>query len=739
MTGAAAPEGSVIGSTCDTYIQSSNGAIWTKLSGTATNSNWRVGFPVSAQGLGNFVLTGAINSPTYVSQLTGWKIDGQGNGDLRYLYIDELHAKTFVADLEQALAGSQIISKSVTTLALTFTCPDFSAASTLTVDDLPGVPQGEVFQVNDYVLIRNFSRTNNSLDISECIGFVTQPLTPNTGRQSWVFTRAAVGQGGAMIAFATVAPKTLVLDMGISGNGYAETNAIDGAFAQNSPYSQTVTWTGTPSSGNKTVRTRTGNLLGITGVVGEYGLYAAGPTPIGGSPQSSLIASSAIFKALNLDISLYSGITETIRLDHAVPSLAIGSAVPVSFSSGTGIWMGRDSTDGFYKFRAGDPKGNRVQWNGTALQIFGDGGGVTNINGSNIQTGTISADKGTFGSGLNLVRNADCGVTVEDWTPYTNTGLPQLQAVSFPPWNLNGAGCLFTYTGAPAVGTISGVIDAITFPVVVGNKYEASVYLGVQRTGLTTAGIQWQNTVGAVVGTSFGTNCSNGFPGGVSLSAYCRSVVLANAPTGAVNATIFLQTVHTGEATPYVFYVHAFFGEATANQSEASPWGPAGITIITGGVIQTNTITANKINVNSLSAISANLGTVTVGTLNGVTLNGVTINGTVINAGTLNSPNIVIGAGGSLTAGPVTLNSGGMSAPNLSSISANLGSVTAGSINIGGGAFQVQANGITHVDLLSNNSISVSGTISNGPLGGGGTQYVCVGNLGNFFAAASCP
>ena len=64
-----------------------------------------------------------IKTANYASQTTGWSITYDGAGDFRYLYADEMHVKVFIADLEQALAGGQIISKSVAQLSYPFTAP----------------------------------------------------------------------------------------------------------------------------------------------------------------------------------------------------------------------------------------------------------------------------------------------------------------------------------------------------------------------------------------------------------------------------------------------------------------------------------------------------------------------------------------------------------------------------------------------------------------------------------------
>ncbi len=75
-------------------------------------------------------LTGGIGSTDYASQATAWWVTDAGGADFRYLFVDEMHAKRFIADLEQALAGGQIISKSVAVVALAFTCPTAGTAST---------------------------------------------------------------------------------------------------------------------------------------------------------------------------------------------------------------------------------------------------------------------------------------------------------------------------------------------------------------------------------------------------------------------------------------------------------------------------------------------------------------------------------------------------------------------------------------------------------------------------------
>lgn len=198
----------------------------------------------------------------YVSQTTSWGITDVGAADFRYLFTDELHARSFIADLEQALAGLQIITKSVAILQSDFTCPAAAGTATLSIEDLPGAADMQVFDANDWVAVRSFSRAAQTLTIGDCVGQVSAPNTTPSGYQTWTFTRGSGGSAGSMTASTVVARGTVVLDYGVSGAGYYEVNAVDGVDGANSPYSQVVTWATAPVAANRTVRTRIGNLNG---------------------------------------------------------------------------------------------------------------------------------------------------------------------------------------------------------------------------------------------------------------------------------------------------------------------------------------------------------------------------------------------------------------------------------------------------------------------------------------------
>lgn len=714
-SGSGSPEGAVVGSVCDMYVNTANGTWYTKWTGTNTNSGWRVGHNADA------LMSGSIGTANYVSQLTGWQITSAGAGDFRYLFTDELHAKSFIADLEQALAGGQIICKSVTSLGANFTNPAAAGTATLTVRDLPSAPNVSTFQANDWVGIRTFSRTAGSLTIGETFGVVTSYADAANGLQTWTFTRGTGANGGGLATSTVIETDTIVIDYGVSGNGCHEVNAIDGLNSVNSPYNQTWTWTTSPINANRIVRTRVGNLNGVLGVANEYG-YVGGIITTGAAAHY-IRASSVGLQIFGADLQMYdstSGVN-TVRLESSGPSFALGASLPTAYGTGTGVWMGKDS--GTYKWRVGNPAGNRVQWDGSSLTVVGDGGGITNINGANIQTGTVSAAKLTVGSGTNLLRNVDCSVSTDDWTPFTTGGAPGgtfSLATSLASFRLNDISgtCYVTSSGTPAVSTQSQAGQTTYIPVVAGNKYEASAYLGVHRSGDSQVAINWFNAANTYLTTSFGNNCTTASAGGTQLSGYCRSFVIAAAPATATNAQFLVNTFHVGGgggANPYLFWVHSFFGEALANQTEPSPWGPPGVTEIIGGVIKTGTITATQIaatsidatrlNVSTLSAITANLGTITAGSITGVTITGGNV--------TLNSSGITI-TNGAAGASQIKWNDNS----ELHSVSGSL------VIHAGGGVgVQLQAGG---------SSLTYGGHT-------GGAGYLCVDGSGVIYRNTTCP
>ena len=145
-----------------------------------------------------------LQSDDFTSQLVGWRMTYNGELDTRYIYTDQLHAKAFIADLEQALAGSQIITKSVTTVAQSFVVPYPGASLPLYVDDLPSAEDMAVFESGDFVRLREFDRVGGTLSITDCWGTVSSYTDQADKVQRWSFTRSGTASVNTISQVGTV-------------------------------------------------------------------------------------------------------------------------------------------------------------------------------------------------------------------------------------------------------------------------------------------------------------------------------------------------------------------------------------------------------------------------------------------------------------------------------------------------------------------------------------------------------
>jgi hypothetical protein len=322
----------------------------------------------------NHSWTGNLQHPDYASQTTNWRITSAGAADFRYLFADEMHVKSFIADLEQALAGGQIISKSVAVLSRNFTAPAAGGTATLYVWDLPSAEDMAVFQSGDLVRLRSFSRASGSLTVADCWGVVTSYSNLTGKEQSWTFTRSAAPNAGGISSGAVIAADSLVLDYGTTGNGFHEVNAIDGLYGANSPYAQTVTWSGHPASG-QTVRTRTGNLTGLafpSQPANEYGFYAGNGRQVADQYVRISTWGSELH---NLPLNLYSAGVSTISINPSHPStgkpaVAVGvNADNVTYYANEGVFMGLEG--GGPAWRVGDPSGDYIGYINGVLTVRG--------------------------------------------------------------------------------------------------------------------------------------------------------------------------------------------------------------------------------------------------------------------------------------------------------------------------------------------------------------------------------
>ena len=729
------------------HVEANNSTGWLplKLSGTPVEihaGGFHVGSTsITNPGLGNTALDGYIGSPGYVSQTTGWRITADGSADFSYLFTQEMHAKKFIADVEIALLGGVLVTKSQAKLAVAALVPAKGSIVVLTVKDIPDSPDVAVYEANDVVMIRQFTRTNGGLSITNACGTVTGYTDLADGLQTWNFQRFLGTDGGAMAeASITMPVDSLILDFGVTGGGYYEISAADGVRAVNAPYAQTIRWTGTSPcvAANLTVTSRVGQLKGIT-ATSEYGalLGTYGATSAG----RYVIFSDQHAEIHNVPLSLYSESNQTLYLDPVLSSFgqATSSASGLTYSSGTGCWSGIDA--GTFKWRCGNPSGHYIQWNGSTLNVNGnitvtgliaeDTNNVAGVASATVASGASRAMLGLNASGNPalpaIATPSGSGLFLgSDYLGYYTAGVWKTFMNSTGGFYLGGTGGALQWNGTtlaitgsititggsgyanisdkPTLGTISTLNEVVlgtntsggyaTSATEGGNAADtmlvdgtaaATVKGGAVRanTGLDGSGYVVLPVRGSVIGSAIGVTGLNltstylGYYDGVAWKTFMDS-----------SGNFYLGG--TGGALQWVA------ASGTLTIAATLSGNGSGITSITGGNISAATVTVTQLNISTLSAITANLGTVTAGSI--AVVNGVNTIGFApsvspsIYAGPTGAPTFSVTPAGALTATNATI-TGAFTATSGDVTAA----ITAGSIT----SAMIAANTIVAADIAA--------------------------------------
>jgi hypothetical protein len=179
-----------------------------------------------------------------------------------------------------------------------------------------------------------------------------------------------------------------------------------------------------PSAGSVAVRSSTTNRILLSGSNGAIQMYAPdstrrmymgdigagvyglilGDSSTAGEPFVQIDESTMQFCAAGLGCTLsFNGTTGNMTSTGNLAlngTASIGSGVSVgtsgyvrsgttTYGSGTGFFLGDDG--GTYKFRIGTTAGNRLAWDGSTLTVVGNGAGLIDLNGGNLQAGTVTA------------------------------------------------------------------------------------------------------------------------------------------------------------------------------------------------------------------------------------------------------------------------------------------------------------------------------------------------------------
>jgi putative chitinase len=196
----------------------------------------------------------------------------------------------------------------------------------------------------------------------------------------------------------------------------------------------------------------------------------------------------------------------------------------------------------------------------------------------------------------NLLANASVSSTASFAVGYNSTGQTTSGLVYNPPgtWAPTGMASVYIMVNnSPANGTVFDLVNdnyGNLYPVVAGQRYEASCYASLHRcNGIMTIG--WYDSSGVYISETQGATATIQGASG-TLSTFPRATVFGVAPANAVKAKVWIRGVCVGgQANPYVFGSMWYFGTAGANQVNPATWSPGGIG-----------------SVPSLSALSANIG-----------------------------------------------------------------------------------------------------------------------------------
>jgi hypothetical protein len=207
-----------------------------------TNPQYKLDVNGNARIASDLYLDATVGTRNFASHTTGWRADSNGNADFRNIYADELRVQAFTADISQALAGSDYLTKSVSKLSANFVVPSVNSTVRIIVDDIEGMPTTQCFSNNDYIRFRAFNRTSG-LTIANVWGTVVLDTSYGSngflnGTQAYTFTCTATTGAGL-----TVFKGSEVLDYGTSGSGLIARTTLD---AMGSPYEQIATWVNDP-------------------------------------------------------------------------------------------------------------------------------------------------------------------------------------------------------------------------------------------------------------------------------------------------------------------------------------------------------------------------------------------------------------------------------------------------------------------------------------------------------------
>lgn len=146
--------------------------------------------------------------------------------------------------------------------------------------------------------------------------------------------------------------------------------------------------------------------------------------------------------------------------------------------------------------------------------------------------------------------------------------------------------------------------------------YEYSAYISTGGSFNVRARIVWYGVDGGDGGDqpdyiteADGATTCNGGTTGLDIGTWCRVSGIFDPPAGARLAALTIISFYDGgDANPITIITRPFFGEARVGQTQLTPWGPGGQTLISGDMLSTDLVIANTLRSSGATALATGTG-----------------------------------------------------------------------------------------------------------------------------------
>lgn len=285
---------------------------------------------------------------------------------------------------------------------------------------------------------------------------------------------------------------------------------------------------------------------------------------------------------------------------------------------------------------------------GNVKPVFSVANGQVGIRGDLVVAGSVTRDKLSSGSGVNLLynpifANPTNGVPY-GWAGSTNVPpnlLGERQCIQDPDWGLKKGGYLpsenvvrWSNARTGDINTRSGISQNVAINA--NTWYMLSVYMGNHRCSAVQIYIDQRGGNGEYLG-ALTKYCRDGYIfGGINSADRVFIKFKAHSQAVSLDVHFFFYDAKANETNCYMFLARPMLEECTEYATQPSPWANAGLTEVHGGSIIANTIRGDHIQANQeIRAPRITGGVITGNTVNGATVNGGTVNGAVVSGGTV--------------------------------------------------------------------------------------------------------